>query len=63
MSVPVFSIIFSLPFLKRNQLYVEAFISDDIDGEIAEAQEDKWLVFFSGLITNVGWFQKKVVDL
>ena len=55
----VFSIIFSLVILKRNQLDEEDFISDDGDGEIVESQEDKKLVFFSGLITAVGWFLKR----
>ena len=52
------SIIFRA-FLKINQVDIEAFISDDVDGEIAEAQEDKWLLFFLWLITAVGWFLKR----
>ena len=55
----VFTIIFSLAFLKINQLDIEAIISYDVDRETAESQEDKWLVYFSGLITAVGWFLKR----
>ena len=49
LSVLVSSTIFSLAFLKTDELDIEASISDDVDGEFADAQEDMWLVFFSGL--------------
>ena len=56
LSVPVSSTIFSLAFLKRDELDVEASNSDDVDGEIADTHENMWLAFFSELITAVGWF-------
>ena len=57
--MPVSSIIFSLEFLKRDELDAEASFKNDVDGEIADAKEDMWLVFFSGLITTVELFLKR----
>ena len=57
-SMPVSSI-FSLAFLKRDQLDVKASISDNVDEVIADTQIDMWLVLFSWLITAVGWFLKR----
>ena len=58
--MPVSSIIFILEFLNRYELDVEASIKIDVDGgEIADAEEDMRLVFFSGLITTVELFLKR----
>ena len=58
--MPVSSIIFILKFLNIYELDVEASIKIDVDGgEIADAEEDMRLVFFSGLITTVELFLKR----
>ena len=57
--MPVSSIIFILEFLNRYELDVEASIKIDVDGEIADAEEDMRLLFFSGLITTVELFLKR----
>ena len=58
---------YNLAFLKRDELDVEASISDDVDGKIADTQEDMWLTFLRvdhccGMVPKKKWLTCKYME-